>query len=191
MAAVLALVGLSVYKLAWTYPLANGYISRAILGFFVGSLLYLAIRRINATGYGMIAGGIMVAALVVVVVMVEAIGYDAFIGGSGFRIVPSHVLVIFPIVLTMVLTLPWLARILSVRPLTFLGDISYSVYLVHVPVQMIILAVMEMQKKPVPAAEPIFFWIYFATLMGVAFASHRFFEIPVQNLLRRRLLTKR
>lgn len=84
----------------------------------------------------------------------------------------------------------------AIRPIaaiTFLGAISYSLYLVHVPIQMIILL-----------ADDIFFggtrgfasqyWVlptYLATVIGASALSYRYFELPLNKALRQKLTRAR
>jgi peptidoglycan/LPS O-acetylase OafA/YrhL len=187
----LTLLGLGVYKLGWTYPLFNELIARAVSGFFLGSLLFLGLRALRKAGLAQPFGIAAALALAGIAFMAHLIGYDAFIGGSGFRIIPQHVLVIFPLILTMTLLLDPVGRMLSIRPLTFLGDISFTVYLVHVPLQMVMLSIYELRGTKPATSDPRFFWTFFALLLVVATLIHRFMEVPLRGRIRRRFMAAR
>lgn len=71
--------------------------------------------------------------------------------------------------------------------LALLGDLSYSCYLLHFPLQLgIALAMTAWHVDQGIAYSRAFMLLFFATLMLASFISHRFFEMPVQRWLRSR-----
>lgn len=77
------------------------------------------------------------------------------------------------------------------RPLAMLGAISYSSYMLHFPMQL----AAAMLFGPSKIAQPgwvgdLNFMIFFAVLIIISFASHYFFEIPVQKHIRSMWLKK-
>ena len=74
------------------------------------------------------------------------------------------------------------SRLLSTRPAVFLGRISYSLYLVHVPV------LIAYHARPLfrigGAAD---FYAPFTISLGLAMLSYRFFEVPSRRFIRARL----
>jgi peptidoglycan/LPS O-acetylase OafA/YrhL len=187
-AAGAVIVALCVYKARLSLPFANETMARTMIGFFVGSLLFLAIRRAEAAGYARRLGVVALVVLGAIVVLANVAGYDAFVGGTGFRTAVPHLLTIFPLVIVSALHVPPLARAMSVRPLTFLGDISYSVYLLHVPLQMVIISVLRARGVAIPTEDPRFLLGFLGALLLIASLTHRFFEVPARSWLRRRLL---
>jgi peptidoglycan/LPS O-acetylase OafA/YrhL len=77
-----------------------------------------------------------------------------------------------------------LAKLLSLRPFTFLGDISYAVYLAHVPLQMISLAVANGYHWTIPTASDEFFAVYVAVLIFAGTLLHYGVERPSRRCLR-------
>jgi peptidoglycan/LPS O-acetylase OafA/YrhL len=72
--------------------------------------------------------------------------------------------------------LGWALRALGVAPLAFLGRISYSLYLYHLP--MLILFNLYLPDAPPLLAFPL----YLALLLPLAWASYRYVELPFMNL---------
>jgi len=73
------------------------------------------------------------------------------------------------------------------RRLSFLGDMSYSLYLLHFPLQLTAAtAATKLAMTPQLFYSPWFMALFFSVLMLVSFASYRYFEVPVQRLLRLR-----
>lgn len=77
------------------------------------------------------------------------------------------------------------------RPFSAVGDISYASYLLHFPLQIIFALVVD----SLGAERSIFYspWmlVFFITvLIPLSYASHRYFEIPMQKALRRIYITR-
>lgn len=181
-------VGLSIYKARFSFPFLNETVARTLIGFFTGSLLYLVIQSAEKRGTARYLGFAALALLALIVSLVQWIGYDAVIGGSGFRTAVPHTISIFPLVVVAALTVPVLSSILSIRPLTYLGDISYAVYLLHVPLQMIIISYFNAHHRRIPTEKPIFLLSFLISLLVLATLVHRLFEVPAREWLRKRLV---
>jgi peptidoglycan/LPS O-acetylase OafA/YrhL len=71
-----------------------------------------------------------------------------------------------------------------------LGNMTYSSYLLHFPIQISIVLVFKSLKMAVPWSVEWFFLIYLALTFGASYLTYRFFEIPVQTYLRQHLIAK-
>lgn len=182
LAAIMVVVGIAVQSPGWNLPILNVLLGRALVGFFLGSLGYLAMNEMDRRGRGTAFGWGCLAALTVVCVLASLIGFRELIGTNPL----PNVLAVFPLVIFASLRVPPLARLLSIRPLTFLGDISYAVYLIHVPLQMIFLYVMRATKTAIPTESPWMLVGFAAVLISAAAATHYGFERPVRRWLRGR-----
>jgi peptidoglycan/LPS O-acetylase OafA/YrhL len=83
-----------------------------------------------------------------------------------------------------------LARVLSWSPLVFLGEISYGIYLVHVPVQMIAIAVARAHRFIIPASHPLWMACYAVAVITFATALRYLIEKPAMRWARRRFLSR-
>ena len=69
--------------------------------------------------------------------------------------------------------------------LSALGDISYSTYLIHIPLQMsLALAALSLGIKPMQFMSPWAMLAFFAVLIGLGTLSFRYFERPLQRFIR-------
>jgi peptidoglycan/LPS O-acetylase OafA/YrhL len=175
-------VGMATQQPSWTLPILNSQLGRALVGFFFGSLGFLAMRELDRRGHGVRFGWACLAALAAICLLASLIGYQEFVGTTPL----PYVLTVFPLVIFASLRVPPLARLLSLRPLTFLGDVSYAVYLIHVPLQMIFLAVTRARHIGVPTESPWLLAAFAVVLVSTATATHYGFERPVRRWLRAR-----
>jgi len=73
------------------------------------------------------------------------------------------------------------------KPLAKLGNISYSSYLLHFPLQLVCMMVFgAATMQSVGYSGEAVFALFFAVLLALSFASHAYLEIPVQRWLRAR-----
>lgn len=172
-------------------------IGRGIGSFFLGGCMFLAWRAIQATPHrDTLQRGITIAGaaawlgtLLVVLAAVHGLPLPAWLS-AGANIVSHHwgPVVLFP------LTILWLALTETRhggfgRRWAWLGDLSYSSYLLHFPLQMLTMAlVLQTPATRGVFYSPVLFMLFFVVLIALSLASHRWFEVPVQRALRARLI---
>jgi peptidoglycan/LPS O-acetylase OafA/YrhL len=71
---------------------------------------------------------------------------------------------------------------------SFIGNMSYSSYLLHFPLQ--IFFFLFVGNSPAIYAQPSIFLAYFFILISLSFGSYKYFEVPIQNAIRRRYCWK-
>lgn len=162
----------------------NGAMARAVVGFYAGSLGYLLMRKLEELGYAVVFGRLCLGFFTLVLLLAWLFGYDAWI---GLDFVTNCLAVFAPLIFACLCVRP-LSRLLSVRPLAFLGDISYSIYLVHIPIQMTIIAVARGKGIAIPTRSPLFLAGYATAVLGVATLVRYLIEKPASHWLRQRFL---
>lgn len=165
------------------------HIARGVIGFFMGGAAFTLWQtlkvspraRLIARSLGLvaIAGWVLLAAM--------AYRDSSWLAGAEGN---NEFLVVFDFVLCPLSVLALALREqVRARPahaaLGLLGDISYSTYLIHFPMQLTLALVASRL-----ALTPAFFmqgWVmvaFYAVLIALGAASYRFFERPLQRLLR-------
>jgi len=71
------------------------------------------------------------------------------------------------------------------------GNMTYSSYLLHFPIQLVIVIGFSIAGLPIPLYDVTFFGIYLATTLLASYLTYRYFEAPAQNLVREILLRPR
>lgn len=70
------------------------------------------------------------------------------------------------------------------------GNMTYSSYLIHFPIQLLIMMGFYLANTPVPAASPWLFCAFFAVTLILSRATYVSFEAPAQRWIRSRLSTE-
>ncbi|MEQ1695595.1 MAG: acyltransferase [Hyphomicrobiaceae bacterium] len=71
------------------------------------------------------------------------------------------------------------------KSLRVIGDITYSTYLMHFPVQLLIVVSIHTWKIPVNFEQPLPFLVYFSSVVALAIVVHYGFELPAQQFVKR------
>ena len=70
------------------------------------------------------------------------------------------------------------------KRISVLGDISYSIYLIHYPFILTILFLLNVLELKMDFNMPIIFLIYITITVLISFYSYKFIEIPLKRILR-------
>lgn len=194
--AVVALVGsLALYAgLSLTHPQSldvhfRGGVLRCLAGFLLGLTVF------ELATWSRRAGAVVAELLS----LVGLIGLGAVLGFSTQGSLDYALPFASALVITGIAAAPdsTLARALSVRPLLWLGKISFSLYMVHVALLRVLTPVLQRLTHSkldatgllqVPAAWGLaWLALYLATLLAVSAASYRFIEEPARRWFRARV----
>jgi peptidoglycan/LPS O-acetylase OafA/YrhL len=74
------------------------------------------------------------------------------------------------------------------RLLEAAGNMTYSSYLVHFPIQLLVALGFALSAKPIPFHEAWFFAMFVTSTLLISYLTYRYFEAPAQTLLRHHLL---
>jgi peptidoglycan/LPS O-acetylase OafA/YrhL len=154
---------------------------RCMLGFGAGVGVYLAVHRF--------ALGRRLAAATRVS---EVIGLAALVGLVGLMVASGRHPPIRDYLLSIAFSIGCvvfipsgrlLKSVLGWRPLVFLGDISYSIYLVHYPLQLALYSLAARGVVQPDYDSPGMLLLYAGCVVGVAAITHRQVELPAQARL--------
>lgn len=179
--------GISILQMRLNYPLFNPQIARMLMAFFAGCLLFYLndyISRLSDKTRRIILASVMLYSVLVVALILKA-GYSA-VFGHWDRVMP---LVVYPLFILLLLNVTLIGRFFSLRPFTFLGDLSYSIYLLHFPVQLLMYTFLPMAGVQLDYTRGSSLLIYAALTTSLAAVSHFLFEKPVQRIIREKYIT--
>lgn len=175
----LMLLGFVILKNGWP----DRDIARAMIGFFSGCLTYGIYTMIQSQSKPRNFTMWIAAAFALGIVV------DAKAGLSSFIVFGHSVpFMVWPALVLIALNVPLIARYLSVAPLVYLGRISYSIFLIHFPVQFVIFFLGNYYGFDLHSI--YLFFVYVLSVLLLAGLSKKYLEIPLQNIIRRDLLKK-
>jgi peptidoglycan/LPS O-acetylase OafA/YrhL len=166
-------------------------LGRGVGAFFLGCFLYLCYRWVLARPAPWRWTWVIVWATLGLWVATLACSYT----GRSLADVPAlrifawkfPMLVLFPATI-LAMALVETLRGSLLRPLSWLGDVSYSSYLLHFPLQLALaIAMARLGLSKDLLLEPMVLLAFLGVVVGSAWLSYRFFERPAQAALRRRL----
>ncbi len=156
-------------------------VASACVCFFLGGLIFEIWSAVRSRP------AIEVASLAAVAlgVCLSSVGAYVFLTGNNvvFRLVtfPSAILA--------------LALFQSLYPTAgrasrFIGDITYSTYLIHCPIQLAILLAIKQWGLAIDFYSPLAFAAFFGAVIALSIPTYHGFELPMQKWLRGRLLVR-
>ena len=158
-------------------PIGHGLVS-----FFAGGGMYLAYRRISERRLPLAIPCVALAALAWGVTLAQA-WFGLFEPSTAIRSLWT-VFLLFPLTV-LALALAETQRGTLGRRLSFLGDISYSSYLIQFPLQLVFVgAAALIGVSSEHFYSPAMMALFFLVLIALSLASSRYFERPVQQWIR-------
>lgn len=182
-------IGMSILQKQLNMPLFNAPVGKMLIGFFIGCLTYvlnLQILKLEKKNKNIIFLIILILS-VLVGVMVQKAGYMK-IFGHWDRVMP---LLVYPLMILSALNVLFLNKFFSLKPFTYLGDLSYSIYLIHFPVQLMMVTFLPMTGLVPNYRSWTGLAVFMAITVVLAALSYHLAEKPLQNLIRRKFLAER
>jgi len=181
MSLVVAALGI---MLLWT----DEHIARGVMGYFMGGTMFAVWRwakdQRSARSIARVLGVLAFAAwgILVALLYVES----PLVGGAETN---ANFLLAFDLVVCPLTVLALALHETTARKdysrLAFLGDISYSTYLLHFPMQLaLVLIALRVGWQPAFFMQGWVLLAFYVVLIALGTVSYRFFERPLQNLLR-------
>lgn len=171
-------VGLFIVKTAINIPALNENTSRVFIGFFIGCLTYEANLTTAVKKYAVRIAGV---ALLVLVVIGVTQGHVAF---GNWAII--YTVLIYPLIIFLTVNSRMLTGILSFRPLAYLGAMSYSIYLWHFPIQLLIKTSSDLLNLNLDFTSRKVFIFYAVCVLAMSVVSYETLEKPLLKYLRQR-----
>lgn len=188
----------------------HGLLGRGIFSFFIGGLTFRTFSLISQINPGPFIlscfAGVTGLLWVVVPTEVHRFGLYHFFkkylwsenlnfhsrDSTGFMLLKlsplSFELLLFPLTIITLALWDKKCRRFFV-PLKMLGDISYSSYLIHFPLQIILMAISIKLALPVSFfSSATVFFLFMVILVLFSLCSYHFFERPCQSMIRTHLL---
>lgn len=152
---------------------------RCTLGFGSGVGIYLLLHhfRLDLARHAIFSTVASVAALGGLAYILATTGAKPGIKAYLLSIAVSTAVVLF------IPSSRLLRQILSHKPLTYLGDISYSVYLTHYPLQLVFLILGTGASGARSFDSPLMFVLFISVVLAVSGLTYRYLELPSKDFL--------
>jgi peptidoglycan/LPS O-acetylase OafA/YrhL len=180
-------IGLSILQVQANLPLFNSSNAKMLVGFFIGCLTFvlnLQILKMSSRSKNIFFGVLLFFAVLTGLMIYKA-GFTK-IFGQWDRVMP---ILVYPLLIISALNVFFLNRFFSLKPLTYLGDLSYSIYLIHFPVQLMMVTFLPMIGLVPDYNSWTGLAVFMVTTIALASLSYHWFEKPLQNIIRKRFLT--
>lgn len=160
------------------HEVTDSALVRVMAGFLVGMAMYQISRRTEVALARMPYLGTVVVVLVVL---------WATVGPARLEL---GILLFAALILVLAAEQDWLCRVLSLRTVVYLGEVSYAVYMVHWVVRVVVRAAADKAGVLHEIPPPLMVATYLTVTFAAAILLYRFVERPWRRRLRR-LLTAR
>jgi peptidoglycan/LPS O-acetylase OafA/YrhL len=169
-----------------TYPFVkpNNNLAQVIFSFFVGGGTYL-IFDLLVKRYLTFSKKLLFVPPLVAVILLSSL----FIGTTADSTIKNYALdvFLFPCIILLCALLQMVKFDLG-KNISLIGDLSYSTYLLHFPLQLILIGFSQYFGYQFRFG-PIFFVLYFALLLNISFIVYKKFEVPAQKYIRHKFIS--
>ncbi len=148
-------------------------ILRTLIGFFVGVILfevfYPLAKNLRSGIYDFLFFATTIAFL-----LYAALPWERNYRGQDFWVD----MILFPAIVIAAPTGRFSSAVLSYRPFVFLGNISYSIYLIHFPVQLALKILESCLSFRFPYESIAFLAVFLVLTIGCATITYQYIEVP-------------
>lgn len=162
----------------------NAQICSCLAFFYAGGLAAISRQAIARSQFRLPVETAAWCAAAAVPVSIWMYSLQSAIVGWMFPIAYTPIL-LFCLSGRMALSLP------SHRLLEAAGNMTYSSYLLHFPIQIFIALGFAIVRHPIPFYDELFFAAFVVATLLASYLTYRYFEAPAQTLIRSHLLSKK
>jgi peptidoglycan/LPS O-acetylase OafA/YrhL len=150
--------------------------------FYIGGLAAMARRAISTSAYRR-------AVEAIAWFIVVTLGISGWVAAASYRFVlPDLAILAYTPMLLFCISGNFSVTPVVQRWIEAAGNLTYSSYLLHFPIQIMISLGFAMHGAAVPFYQPAFFAVFIATTFLAARLTYLYFEAPAQAMIRERLL---
>lgn len=164
----------------------NGQVSRGLVGFFIGCItgeIYEYCKTNKKQGQFFTI--FCCFAILFLSIVLALFGY-----GILKNWVVVYTFAFFPALIIVVLRIKYLSAVFSIKPLEYLGNLSYGIYMLHYPMQLIVKTVDEYCKLGIDYSNKIFFICFSVSVMIISHLIYYCYEKPIQKYIRNKFIGK-
>jgi peptidoglycan/LPS O-acetylase OafA/YrhL len=149
--------------------------------FYAGGLVAIARRQIASATYRVAIESVGWSAAAIIPILIWTAGLQSEVIDWVFLLTYTPLLLFC---LSSKITLPASAQ----RLLEAAGNMTYSSYLVHFPIQLLVALGFAISGSPIPFYNGSFFAMFITSTLLTSYLTYRYFERPAQTFLRKYLL---
>jgi len=189
---IFILSGIFIANNNYHFFIINSQVARVLMGFFAGCFFYelnfFIYKNHSRSPLGkmfkenhrpFLYNGLVFLLVITILLKAKFYGQDSL--GNWSRI---YTLIVYPGIIILAINNPFLRALLSLKIFSLLGDISYSIYLLHFPIHLIIFLVNKIFNLHFDYYSKIFFLFNFTVIILISYLSYTYFEKPVLLYLR-------
>jgi peptidoglycan/LPS O-acetylase OafA/YrhL len=177
-------VGIIIYFSGFHSAFLNTQTARGLMGFFLGIIVGEIYRYIENNGrWSKCVVFLCLIGIVCYTLPAIIFGYSGLV---DWKIITTFLF--FPSFIIIILTFDSLSSMFSKKPFLYLGRLSYSIYLFHFPIFLMIKNIDNYFNLSLDYSSKAFCLIYVAIVLFFSHLLHFFFEEPMQNYILKKLL---
>jgi peptidoglycan/LPS O-acetylase OafA/YrhL len=164
---------------------AGSQITNSLALFYIGGLAAMGRRAVACSSYRRVIEGLAWLVVVIFPLLVASLSRDQL---DRFDL---PLFVAYTPLLLFCLSRQFAAPKFVQKTIEAAGNMTYSSYLLHFPIQLLVVIVFAIAGRAVPLYDVSFFVLYLATTLLASYFTYRFFESPAQNIVREIMLRQK